>query len=90
MAKVYRVEVFRDVRRDGVYVHEAEGVPVSVDGESMVRLNFGTIVPASGWHGCKSAALRAAADEVEQMAQTLAAQAVGMIERAAKESTKEG
>jgi hypothetical protein len=70
MSKVYQCDLMR-LETPSVYEHA--GDIVEVDGEQMVRMHHGTIVPLrpGQWHETMPAARRAAAAQVEAVTVTL-------------------
>jgi|688.fasta_scaffold2865818_1 hypothetical protein len=70
MSKVYQCDLMR-LETPSVYEHA--GDIVQVDGEQMIRLPHGTIVPLreGQWHETLPAARRAAAAQVEAITVTL-------------------
>lgn len=76
MTTVYRAEPFDRIdRAEGCWVYVQAGELVTVEGEPMVRLNGGALVPADGWHETKPAATAAIAHRVDAWGHKLLAQA---------------
>lgn len=68
---LYRLNVHETLVESGAMTTMSKGEPVDVGGEPMVRLDHGTIVKREGFHESRSAALRAAASEIDALANRL-------------------
>lgn len=76
MSKLYQATVNDSwLNRDGIGWYVTFGEAREVDGQPMVQMNHG-IFPAEGWHADRAAAVRAAADRIEQLGHRMLAQAV--------------
>lgn len=76
MSKRFRIDLYDShFGTNGVYTNTVSGDPVTVDGETMVRLSHGPIVPDKGFHTTLPDACRAAAGRVEAIGHRLLAQA---------------
>jgi hypothetical protein len=89
MSKVYQCDLVR-LETPSVYQHA--GDIVEVDGERMVRLPHGTIVPLrpGQWHETLPAARRAAAAQVDAVTVTLHGLAARLRAEADAEEAKGG
>lgn len=76
MSKRFKVDIYDShFGINGVYTNTVAGDPVTVDGETMVRLSHGPIVPDKGFHTTLADASRAAAGRIEAIGHRLLAQA---------------
>ncbi|NBW19832.1 MAG: hypothetical protein EBR82_68850 [Caulobacteraceae bacterium] len=82
MTQLYRATAYEVIRDDGADVHVQVGEPVTVQGAPMVRLAHGVLVPATGWHATREAALAEAATTVEAWGNLLLEQAARLRQEA--------
>lgn len=76
MSKRFRIDLYDShFGTMGVYTNTVSGDSVTVEGETMVRLSHGSIVPDQGFHATLPDACRAAAGRVEAIGHRLLAQA---------------
>lgn len=74
--KLYTINVNDSCfRADGVSYYTTWGESCEVDGQPMVRMAHGAILPAAGWVATRTEALRLAADKIERLAERLMSQA---------------
>ncbi len=78
MATVHKIEVYGC----DVTVYEKTGETIDVQGVPMVRLSFGTIVKADGFHASLADAQREAADKIDEIRQRLAERAAELRKEA--------
>lgn len=76
-------------RADGVSYYTTWGESCDVDGQPMVRMAHGAILPAAGWVDTRTEALRLAADKIEQLAERLLLQARRVREQAERQVPSE-
>lgn len=79
MAQLYRYEVTS--LDHAPYLNQGE--PLTVEGTPMVRLPYGTIVTADGFHSSKAAATLAAAHRLQAMLQPVLDRIASMEKEAA-------
>ena len=63
------------VGQNGLAFWVSAGEPINVDGQPMVRLPHGTIVPAQDWQTSRAESLRLAALRIEELGLRLLQQA---------------
>jgi hypothetical protein len=83
---LHRIHLSDAIRDTGLSHWSSTGEPVDVQGEQMVRLPHGSIVPARDWHPTLAEALRCAANRIEQLGLRLVAQASSLRAEADKET----
>ena len=76
--KLHQVQVFEQIRSDGVFVHVSAAEAVDVHGTLYAEIGGNLYVADSSpkWHETEAAAREEAATKVAAMAERLAAQAV--------------
>ena len=76
MSKRFRIDLYDShFGTSGVYTNTVAGDALAVEGEPMVRLAHGPIVPDKGFHTTLADASRAAAGRIEAIGHRLLAQA---------------
>lgn len=75
MSTAYRYILGTMVTADGVAIHLAEGMPISVQDQVCVRLTTGSILDSNGFSSSKEGAALDAVGEIERMASILQHQA---------------
>lgn len=85
MAKKYRFDVCETVRDDGVGLLPFVGEAAVIDGEPFVKIGS-AYIPATDYSDTRADAKLIAADEIEQMALRLIAQANKLRAEAAAEA----
>lgn len=75
MSTLYRYEVGTNVHDDGVTAFLVKAEALTFEGLPMVRLPYGVISSAAGWHEDERMARLEAALEIENMASRLIGQA---------------
>jgi hypothetical protein len=73
--KLYRADVYEQIRADGVFVYISPAEAVDVHGKLYAQLGD-SLYGGEGWHETEAAAREEAAAKVAEMAERLAAQAV--------------
>lgn len=72
---LYRVQTSGTAGGSGSHHWFQVGTPVTVDGTPMVRMSYGSIVPAEGWSATVNEAAQIGAAEIEEMARKLLVEA---------------
>lgn len=72
--KLYRADVYEQIRTEGVFFHISTADAVDVHGKLYASIGD-SLYGGDGWHETESAAREEAASKVAAMATTLAAQA---------------
>lgn len=75
MSTVYRYILGTMVTADGVAIHLAQGMPISVQDQLCVRLTTGSILDSNGFSASEEGAALDAVGEIERMASILQHQA---------------
>ena len=77
--KLYRADVYEQIKSEGVFVHISTAEAVDVHGKLYASVGD-SLYGGNGWHETEAAAREQAAAKVESMAATLAAQAARIRE----------